>query len=1005
MQLVNSDLPAFFELAEAPCRQVRKGEVPFAHRSRPLPPPAGLRRAKLVEKEDAIPTTGYRFEYQANPPPKPMTKKPHRPMPMTRYPLIAVVIVTAMGCASTRAEDGMGLATIAKWDFGSEEDTKADRWPDGWTRRTDFRHPGFIPVQIDRKSSMGLKSAEAENIRRTLAKLYLGWQTQRSPWAIIPETIPPPIEKFVENTLIDPYLRIDMDGSAAEVLSPKIAVDDNSLYGLQIDTFSDSADFEAKGSLRFFDRADKLIFEIETSPTRGGAKWESRRTLGTYEAPSGIASIQVALTVDPISPRATSAIIGFDRIRVIQMPRIRLALDRPTRLYRPNENVKVTLFASGLLKSSTRVDLMLYDHEGQVIATESKELVNAHMVSTSSTNRGAEARRWIGTCEWDLSHLKSGYYEIASRLERSNSVFVQNRETFAVIAPSLSPALDPRFGWSLDERVLDWRLDQLITLVREGGTGFIKLPIWFDAKDPIQEDRICHAIDRIQDAGIRCVGIIHRPLTQQPANSLATSALEDPIAWQPQLEPVFRSMCMRLFDFQVGRDQDTQYGSNPRYEDMLSWIKQILQRYGSESTLTVARNPWLPETQSKSIDRWQWSFDETIAESEWTQVVGDTRSRFPDWTCITPASAEKYSLSTRTKDLAARMIASIRPWSGRATIGWIRKPFSSDTGFLTPDGAPREMFLPYRTLVEAIKKREYVGELVMEGATRNAMLVSDTDCCFILWSPVPVTEQFYLGDHVQATDVWGRHVDLDRIETPFGPEHRLQLDKWPIIIRGIDTEIARWRMGLSMEQQRLDSVIGLPQQLQVRFNNPFAISVSGQIDLVAPSIFANETESSPLYAAASSEVTVPIDVLLRPDATSQETPVRVVVSLNTAPPKRFSLVRPLRIGNDDVEFETAYRVSETDELWLDLDAINHTDDPTSFDCQLFIPERRNERIQIISVENRKTRTIVLPRASELMHKSLWLRCSQVGTRRILNYRIDIEPESDNVSPSSEESAP
>jgi hypothetical protein len=117
------------------------------------------------------------------------------------------------------------------------------------------------------------------------------------------------------------------------------------------------------------------------------------------------------------------------------------------------------------------------------------------------------------------------------------------------------------------------------------------------------------------------------------------------------------------------------------------------------------------------------------------------------------------------------------------------------------------------------------------------------------------------------------------------------------------------------------------------------------------------------------------------------------------------LVRPLRIGNDDVEFETAYRVSETDELWLDLDAINHTDDPTSFDCQLFIPERRNERIQIISVENRKTRTIVLPRASELMHKSLWLRCSQVGTRRILNYRIDIEPESDNVSPSSEESAP
>jgi hypothetical protein len=928
-----------------------------------------------------------------------MTEKLHRRIPISWYFAVVLSIVTAMGPASTRAEDGMGLATIAKWDFGSQEDTKADRWPDGWTRRTDFKHPGFIPVQIDRKSSMGLKSVEAERIRRTLAKLYLGWQTQRSPWAIIPETIPPPIEKFVEHTLIDPYLRIDMDGSSAEVSSPKIAADDNSLYGLQIDTFSDSEDFEAKGRLRFFDRADKLIFEIETSPTRGGETWESRRTPGTYEAPDGIASIQVALTVDPVSPRATNAIIGFDRIRVIQMPRIRLALDRSTRLYRPNENINVKLFASGLLKSSTRVELMLYDHEGQVIARESKELINAHMVSNSSTDRGTEARRWIGTCEWDLSHLKSGYYEIVTSLERGNSVSVQNRENFAVIPPSSSTALDPRFGWSLDERVLDWRLDQLIALVREGGTGFIKLPIWFDAKDPSQEDRICHAIDRIQDAGIRCVGIVHRPLTQQPANSLATSALEDPIAWQPQLEPVFRSMCMRLFDFQVGSDQDTQYGSNPRYEGILSWIKQILQRYGSESTLTVARNPWLPVAQSKSIDRWQWSFDEPISESEWTQAIGETNSRLPDWTCITPASAEKYSLSTRTKDLAARMIASIRPWSGRATIGWIRKPFSSDAGFLAPDGSPREMFLPYRTLLEAVKKREYVGEISMEGATRNAMLVSGTDCCAILWSPGPVTEQFYLGDYVEAIDVWGRHVDIDRIETPFGPEHRLQLDKWPVIIRGIDSEIARWRMGLSMEQQRLDSLVGLPQQLQIRFSNPFPLSVSGRIDLVAPSIFANETESSPLYAAAGSEVTVPIDVLLRPDATSQETPVRVVVSLNTSPPKRFSLVRPLRIGNDDVEFEIAYRISETDELWLDLDAINHTDKPTSFDCQLFIPNRRNERIQIISVDSRKTKTVVLPRASELMHKTLWLRCSQVGTRRILNYRIDIEPESSDESTS------
>ena len=82
---------------------------------------------------------------------------------------------------------------------------------------------------------------------------------------------------------------------------------------------------------------------------------------------------------------------------------------------------------------------------------------------------------------------------------------------------------------------------------------------------------------------------------------------------------------------------------------------------------------------------------------------------------------------------------------------------------------------------------------------------------------------------------------------------------------------------------------------------------------------------------------------------------------------------------------------------LAIDAINHTDKPTSFDCQLFIPERRNERIQIASVETRKTRTVVLPKANELVYKTLWLRCVQLGTRRILNYRIAIEPEAADSS--------
>jgi hypothetical protein len=929
-----------------------------------------------------------------------------RPWPLAvRCLCAAVCIVATASGPSTRAEDGLAIATIARWDFGSDEDAQADRWPDGWTRLKDTRHPGFIPIQIDKKSVMGVDTTNAERIRRLMAKLYLGLQNQRSPWEIIPETIPAPVEKFVEGTLVDPYLRIDMDGSSAEIYSPKIAVDDDSYYGLQVEAMSSSDDFLVKAQLRFLDRSGQVIYRTETGTLAGDSDWRRLQTEGAYDAPSGIASIQAVLVVEPRNARATKAVIGFDRIRLVQMPKIRLQLDRVVKIYRPGEDVDVHLFASGLRKGITRVDLFLYDHDGNLIASESKELPNSQKVYTSTQLLPQGVSRWEGECDWQLPDLPPGYYEIMTQLKRNSTVFLQDREYFAVVPPAPNPNFDHRFGWSFDERILDWKRDDLIKLLREGGSGIMKLPIWFDPNDPVEQDRLCTTIDRIQSIGVRCVGIIDRPIPKRGSASAQNPGLEDPSIWQPQLEPVFRTICMYIVDFQIGRDQDTQYGSNPRYEEMLAWIKKILRRYGTETTITLPRNTWLNPAQSLQVDRWQWSIEDTISESEWPQMPPDPKAVYPDWTCITPASAEKYSLPIRTQDLAARMIASIRPWTGRTSTGWVRKPFSGDVGFLDPDGSPREMFLPYRMLLDAIKKREFVGEIPMDGGSRNALLVSDTDSCVIVWSPSPVTEQLYLGDNLEAIDVWGRRVDIDKIETPFGPEHRIQLNKWPLILRGVDTKIAMWRIGLAMDQQRLDSLVGLPQKLLVRFNNPFSFPISGRIELVAPHIFANERESSAFDVGASSEVSVPITVMLRPDATSQETPIRVIITLNTSPTRRFSMSEIIRIGNDEVDFQTSYRISDIDELWLDIDAINHTTNTASFDCQLFIPDRRNERIQFPAVESQQTRTVVLPKASELMYKTLRLRCSQIGTRRILNYRIVIEPESTGQTPDTGESSP
>lgn len=917
--------------------------------------------------------------------------------------VLAACIVAATVAASTHADEGVGLSTIARWDFGMGEDPQADRWPDGWTRLKDTQHPGFIPAYIDKKSIEGVDAHEAERFRRWMTKVYLGLKSGRSPWEIIPEATPPQVERFVERTLLDPYLRVDMDGSSAEIYSPRLTVDDDSLYGMQVDIRSDSGDFEAKAHLRFFDSSGNQVFQTDTSTVPADGEWRTVRTSGAYESPAKISTLQVVLTVDPTSAKSMRGSYGFDRIRVVQMPKIRMNVDRVTRIYRPGETVNLRFLASGLKQGATRVDLALFDHDGVQVASESKELNSADEVLVSHGDRGAPSertalKRWEGSCDWRLTGLAPGYYELVTQLKRANAVFYERSEHFAVLAETKISDLDPRFGWTLDDRAYRWTMDHLLSLIREGGTGYVKLPIWFDASQPRQQDRVCEMVDRLHAAGIHSVGVIFEPLKlandapMGTKNTIRSLTTEDPTIWQPMLEPVFRAMCLRMVDFQIGYDHDTQFGSNPRYATSIEWIKKILKRYGSEPTLALSKNPWLNPGAHSGVDRWQWTPEEPLAASEWGAVMPEPTNRYPDWTSVNPLPADQYSLATRVQDLYARMVASIRPGEGRTTTAWISDPFSDATGFLSPNGTPREMFLPYRMLIDAMKNKEYIGELELLGGSRNALIATENDSCLVVWSIKPTTEQIFLGDDVHAVDAWGRKVPIESVETPFGTEHRFAVNKWPIIIRGVDTKVALWRMGLALEQQRLDSLVGQPQRVNIRFNNPFAFDVSGRIELVAPHVLANEVDASMFDADARQEINVPIDVLLRPDATSQDTPVRVVANLNTSPPKRFSVTKTLHIGNDDVEFETNYRINAANELWLDIDAINHNKIPVSFDCQLFIPNRRNERVQISGVDDRKTRTIVLPNASELINQALWLRCAQVGTRRILNYRILIEPE-------------
>ena len=920
------------------------------------------------------------------------------------------LILYGWGVASTHAVDNSSTEIIAEWDFGVKEDVRRDGWPDAWTRRTGRDYPKFVPVAIYQNAQSAEELTEIENLRRFSSQCYVAWQQSKYPWRVIPEKVPPAIDQLLERTLLNPYLRVQMDGGAVEVSSPSIPVDIHSVYFMTASILCDSADFNASAKLRFLDANQKTLFEMPTKAFSGKSGWKSAFTETKYPFRSDLAFVQVVVQVQPKSMKAYRGEFGFDAIRIFRSPRINLLVDKPLPYYRNGEEVVASCNASGMTSEQSSITLVLTDHTGLEVASVNKLFVRhdtqkAHYLS----NRDAETKKsdktyWDGSCEWRLPNLSPGYYEITARLAKGKSGGFELEKQFVILTNEIQRKPDSRFGWTMSSRdndsleVID--ASRLIEILRIGHVGRVKLPIWYDSQNTVASQEALDRIDKVQMMGIGCVGVIATP-PQTIRNKFARlnsdetgSALEDTVMVQSFLEPVMRQMCFRISDFQIGWDHEPNFVSNPRLSPTLDAIKKLASRYGQQTQIIAARSPLLPIPKVAAIDRWQlYSADpltaveteKNLEKSESTDLTG----RAP-WMSLTPINAFDYSLNVRVQDLVSRMVGIAGIPATKGFTAWVSNPADSAVGILNSDGGPREMFLPFRSTAAALTGMRQIGSLPIPALGVNYLIASGDKAKLIVWSSQTTTAQLYLGDDVSAQDVWGRSVPVETISTAMGPEQRLIIDRWPIIIDGIDSRVAKWRMGINLDEDRIDPLVGQTQNLKVRFANSLSNPINGLVKVIAPSILAEETRTSfEIDGDTSSTILIPVQI--RPDANTSTAAIQLEFSILGEKPVTFVVNQEIQVGTSDFEFEIRYEIDSDNQLILFIDAVNHQSTPHSFDCMLLIPNRPRERTQISGFRDRVTKLIVLENASELIGKTLWLRCEQISTNRILNYRIEINP--------------
>jgi len=859
-----------------------------------------------------------------------------------------------------------GADAVFHCTFDAKWDRNYDGWPDGWTRRRGPGFPHYVEIKIGQEGSPAGRRC----------------------------------------------LRIGLDGGGAAVYSPPVPFDALFRYVVEGRLKAEGLNHDrAFLSVTLLDGQGRRLRTFTSQKVLATEGWQKLR-LGPIAAQSReVRSALIGVHVEPTDREDLDATVWIAGVWMGRLPRLSLRADDPGHWFSDPAEVAVELTASGRLPHEVPVTFRLEDALGQELARENLSLATrpAEVPSDPAAECSApEGKTLVGTVRWRPPVEGPGFYRVTALVQgRGGAPF--REQTSLVVATPQRPPPESRFGWSLPggERPLPMPL--LKRLLVESGARWVKYPLWPSGESGEQQvERLAEFADHLSARGIELVGLLAEPQGDSPilagfaakTGTVPVSGPERPLsaadlfgpepdAWYPSLEPMMTRMATRVRWWQLGHDRDTSFVGHPGLESKLAEIKAQLDRIGQDVGLGIGWS-WqmpLPEAQA---DPPPWRFFSLSAEpplgpQELADRLDATRQATTlRWVALQPLSGRRHPVDVRAADLVHRMIAA--KIHGADAI-FCSEPFSSEHGLLSDDGTPGELVLPWRTTALLLGGAEYLGSIELPGASLNHVFVRDDDAVMVVFNQHPQEEVIYLGEDVEQVDLWGR------VTRPEQRGHRqvLQVGRLPTFITGLDGPVARWRMGVRLDRDRIPSVLGQPHANTLTLGNHFAGGVSGQIELVGPPSWSVEPRSAAFDLPSGEVLAHPFTILLPYGATSGEHLIRVDFQIGGERPRRFSAYRHLHVGLGEVRVEMATRLGNRGELEVHQQITNQTGAPISFSCQLFAPGRRRLTCLVTApAEGSDTRVYRLAEGRELIGQELWLRAEEIGGPRVLSQRFVAE---------------
>jgi hypothetical protein len=359
------------------------------------------------------------------------------------------------------------------------------------------------------------------------------------------------------------------------------------------------------------------------------------------------------------------------------------------------------------------------------------------------------------------------------------------------------------------------------------------------------------------------------------------------------------------------------------------------------------------------------------------------------WITLNPLPASRYRMVDRARDLAERMIAVKQH---KIEAAFVTKPLDHETGIFNPDGSVGDLFLPWRLLNRHLATANYLGSINMPGGSTNYVFAEGETGFMLLWNDRAAVEQLYLGDTIRATDLWGRPLTVENVRSDRNaPEQRLKVTAWPILVTGISVPIANWRMRFQLENRSLPSSLAQRTELPITVENTLSESTYGTVTLHAPTLLNATGGGTRVQLTSGQQQQLNLPVPLRNDASAGKHSLRFDFQLSGQRDYFFSVYESLTLGIGDVELLWETLELTDDGASLRVEIVNKTNRPVSFDCKLFPLQQPYRRFQITEAPpGHSARDIFLPLDDAPADSVLWIRCEELGTGRVLNYRAPLQ---------------